>query len=197
LLRAGTSQANGPIVIRYGPFVDGEVIPLPLYDSLEAGLKADTPILVSNTTEEAGVYDCWGAVDHAYAIVAADADQSVDHAEKVRVLSEIRWIGPAMRLLEAAHKGGGRGWAQRFDYVPTTNWSAALAYPIVATRPVHGADIASLFLDPEGPEGSDTDRAVAALDQGALLALARDGRAPWAEWTPEQETVHRIAAPES
>ncbi|MDF3293691.1 carboxylesterase family protein [Streptomyces silvisoli] len=195
LLRQSTARANGPVIVRYGPFVDGDVLPQAPLDSLEAGLMADVPLLVSNVAEEAGVWDCWNAVDHAYSHVLPDADQSVDHDEKIRVLSEIRWVGPARELLAAQHKGGGHGWAQKFDYAPSTNWQTALAYPAVAKRPVHGADVASLFLDPEGDVGTDDDRAVGALEQAALLALARDGHVPWAQWSPEQQTPHRIAAP--
>ena len=192
-LRNGTAALNGPYMVRYGPFVDGNIIPQPTLVSVEAGLMADVPVLVSNTAEEAGLYDCWNAVDHIYERVLPDEDQSIDHAEKVRVLSERNWLEPSRRLLTALHKGGGQIWSQQFDYAPATNWQAALAYPVVASRPVHGADVASLFLDPDGSAGTDTDRAVAALDQGALLALARTGRPPWEQWSPDQPAAHRIA----
>jgi para-nitrobenzyl esterase len=195
-LRIGTEANEGPYMVRYGPFVDGNVIPQPILDTVETGFTADVPLLVSNTAEEAGLYDCWGAVDNVYARVMPDADPSTDHAEKVSVLSELNWLAPSKRLMTAAHKGGGRVWAQNFDYAPATNWQAALAYPVVASRPVHGADVASLFLDPEGSAGTDTDRAVAAIDQGALLALARDGRAPWEQWSPERPVSERIAPPD-
>ncbi|MFJ9712701.1 carboxylesterase family protein [Streptomyces sp. NPDC101234] len=194
LLRQSVSRAGGPIIIRYGPFVDGTILPKAPLDALADGLMAGVALLVSNVAEEAGVWDAWGAVDHAYSRVFAGSDQSVSHEEKVQQLSEYRWVGPARKLIAAHHQGGGTGWMQKFDYAPTTNWQTALSYPAVAMRPVHGADVASLFLDPEGEVGSEDDRAVAALDQAALLALARDGRAPWTPWSPKNQTPHRIAA---
>lgn len=197
LLTDTTARAEGPIIIRYGPFVDGNVLPATVLDSLEAGLMADVAVLSSNVTEEAGVWDAWNAIDLAFSRAFPEHDQSVHHDEKIRLLSELRWVGPARQVLAAHHRGGGRAWAQLFDYAPTTNWQTALSYPELARRPVHGADVAALFLDPEGSVGSDDDRAVGALEQAALLALARQGRAPWAEWTPDEQTPHRIAAPSS
>jgi len=195
LLRQAVARAGGPVIVRYGPFVDGVILPRSPLDSLASGLMADVALLVSNVAEEAGVWEAWGSIDHVFARVFADRDQDVSHAEKVQALSEMRWVGPARKVLDAHHRGGGTAWNQKFDYAPTTNWQTALSFPELAKRPVHGADVAALFLDPQGTDGTDDDRAVAALEQQALLALARDGRAPWARWSPENQIPHRIAAP--
>jgi para-nitrobenzyl esterase len=195
MLRQAVARAGGPIIVRYGPFVDGTVLPQPPIEALASGLMADVALLVSNVAEEAGVWEAWGSIDHVYARVFADRDQNVSHDDKVQALSEMRWVGPARKVLDAHHRGGGTAWNQRFDYAPTTNWQTALSFPELAKRPVHGADVAALFLDPQGEDGTDDDRAVATLEQEALLALARDGRAPWARWSPENQTPHRIAAP--
>jgi para-nitrobenzyl esterase len=188
------ARAGGPIIVRYGPFVDGTVLPRPPIESLASGLMSDVALLVSNVAEEAGIWEAFGSIDHVYARVFADRDQDVSHDDKVQALSEMRWVGPARKVLDAHHRGGGTAWNEKFDYAPTTNWQTALSFPELAKRPVHGADVAALFLDPQGEDGTDDDRAVAMLEQEALIALARDGRAHWASWSPENRTPYRIAA---
>ncbi|WP_333768469.1 carboxylesterase family protein [Streptomyces sp. IBSBF 2435] len=195
MLKQATAKSHGPAMIRYGPFVDGSVLPRSPLDSLGAGLMSDVPLLVSNVTEESGAWDAWNAIDTAYLRAFPEHDQSLPHREKIDALSELIWVGPAKKLLAAQHKGGAPVWYQQFDYAPSTSWRTVLAYPELANRPVHGADVACLFLDPEGTVGSDEDRAVGAQDQAALLALARDGRVPWTPWTPESPAPHRIGLP--
>jgi para-nitrobenzyl esterase len=185
------------VTVRYGPFVDGTIVPKPPLDTISGGLIADVPVLVSVTSDEAGLYAGFGKemVDRTYDRLAG-GDPSVEQEEKIRIISQKYYWEPANRLLQAAHHSGGSVWMQKFCYAPT-NSHFALTHPSLAARPVHGTDIASLFIDTEGNDGTETDRLVGARVQNALIAMARDGRPPWKQWTPEEPVTHRIVAPDS
>ena len=178
-------------LVPYGPFIDGDIIPrLPL-DSIAAGLSQDVPVLVSTTAEEGGMYEAFSAdsLDHMYTSHVGPVG-GVSHAEKVAALTRTLFVEPAERLLTAVTGTGGVGWAQVFDYHPTV--SPLAAFPAVAGRAVHGVDLSALFIDPEGTAGDETDRAVGADEQAALMGLAREGRPDWAPWSPESRAVERI-----
>lgn len=177
--------------VHYGPFVDGTVVPRPPLESVADGLMADVPTLVSVTADEARAYDIYSSdmVDQMYA-ARSGPDPAADHDEKIEFLTEKVYYEPAERLLTAAHRAGGRGWWQTFDYSPTV--SPIAQNPLFAGKAVHGVDLPTLFIDPHGSEGTDVDRAVGAEQQAALMGLARDGRPGWAPWSPAQPTRHRI-----
>ncbi|HEV2634161.1 MAG TPA: carboxylesterase family protein [Actinocrinis sp.] len=182
--------------IRYSPVVDGAVLPEPALDAIGDGLTPDVSVLVSVTSDEAGLYAGFGdeMVDEAYDTLVG-GDQTVDQDEKIRMLSEKCYWEPADRLLRAVHRSGANVWAQRFCYAPTTSHFAT-TNPALASRPVHGVDTASLFTDPDGTEGTETDRNVGVLEQAALMALATTGRPPWDEWAPAAPFTYRIEARE-
>ncbi|GDY32003.1 carboxylesterase family protein [Gandjariella thermophila] len=177
--------------VYYGPFVDGEVLPKMPIDAVGDGLMADVPLLVSVVAAEARMYDAFAPdmVDRMYA-ARSGPDPDAAHDAKVDFLTEKLYFEPAERLLVAAHKVGTPGWWQVFDYVPSN--SPIGNNPIFGGRPVHGVDVPALFIDPDGAEGTDVDRAVGAEEQGALMGLARDGRLGWEPWSPAQPTPHRI-----
>lgn len=81
-----------------------------------------------------------------------------------------------------------------FDYHPTTSHLAG--YPGIARRAVHAADTAALFCDTDGPEGTETDRAVGAQEQSGLVRLARDGDPGWPAYT-SQAPLARWIGPRS
>jgi para-nitrobenzyl esterase len=180
--------------VRYVPVVDGEVLPRPVLDTIGDGLMADVPVLVSVTSDEAGLYAGFGdeMVVRTYDSLVG-GDPSVDREEKIRLLSEKGFWEPADRLLRALHGSGASVWAQRFCYAPT-NSHFAQNHPHLASRPVHGVDTASLFVDAEGAEGTETDRIVGLREQEALMALAGRGRLDWDRWTPAEPFTHRIEA---
>ncbi|MCD0452107.1 carboxylesterase family protein [Actinocorallia sp. API 0066] len=183
------------VSVRYRPFVDGAVVPRPPLETIRAGGVADVPLLVSVTSDEAGIYVAMGDVvlDRVYNAVAA-GETPADLDEKTRLLSKKCFWEPADRLLRAAHRSGGKVWLQRFCYAPT-NSSFAADFPAMADRPVHGTDMASLFVDTEGGDGTETDRLVGAREQNALITLAREGRPPWPEWSPRTPVTQEITAP--
>jgi para-nitrobenzyl esterase len=178
--------------VSYRPFVDGEVLPKVPLDTVADGALRDVPLLVSVVAAEAGVYDAFGPdmVDRVYA-GRSGPDPDADHDAKVDFLTTKEYVEPAERLLTATHKTGGQAWWQVFDYVPSN--SPIGNNPIFGGRPVHGVDVPALFIDPEGEEGNEVDRAVGAKEQGALMGLARDGRPDWEPWSPAQPTPHRVA----
>jgi para-nitrobenzyl esterase len=177
--------------VQYGPFVDGTVVPQSAIESIQDGLAADIPLLVSVTAEEARLYDLFSdqMVDTMYA-AESGPDPAADHEEKLEFLTSKLYHEPAKRLLAAAHEAGGRGWWQMFDHLPST--SPVAQHPLVAGKAVHGVDQPALFVDPHGTEGTEADRAVAAEQQSALMGLARDGKPGWGPWSPAQPAPHRI-----
>jgi para-nitrobenzyl esterase len=177
--------------VHYGPFVDGQVLPAMPVDAVGAGLMGEVPLLVSVTAGEAWMYDIFSpdTVDRMYADWSGP-DPDADHEAKVDFLTKILYFEPAERLLAASRKAGGPGWWQVFDYVPTT--SPIGNNPLFGGRAVHGVDVPALFIDVDGAEGTDLDRAVGAQEQRALIGLARDGRAHWEPWSPAQPRPHRI-----
>ncbi|BBA97274.1 putative TMC biosynthetic enzyme L1 [Actinacidiphila reveromycinica] len=184
--------------VRYGPVVDGDVLPEQPLDAIGAPRGTggpDVPVLVSVTSDEAGLYAGFGeaAVDRTYDMLVG-GDPSLDQDEKIRRISRTCFWEPADRLVRAVHRSGGSVWAQEFAYAPTTSHFAR-TNPHLASRPVHGTDTAALFADPEGTDGTAADRIVAAREQDALMALARHGRPRWEPWTPQRPVTHRIAAP--
>ncbi len=202
LANVGLRHIHGKLLergvpVRYDPFIDGTIVPKPLLDTISGGLIVHVPVLMSVTSDEAGLYAAFGdeMFDRAYDTLVG-GDPSADQEEKIRMLSQKCFWDPTDRLLQAAHSSGGNVWLQKFCYAPT-NSNFAATNPSLAARPVHGTDLASLFIDTEGSDGTGTDRAVGALEQNALIALARDGRPPWKQWTPEEPVAYQIAAPDS
>lgn len=183
------------VSVRYRPFVDGTVVPRPPLETIRAGGVADVPLLMSVTSDEAGIFVAMGdaVFDRAYDAVAT-GDSTADRDAKTRLLSEKYFWEPTDRLLQAAHQAGQKVWLQKFCYAPT-NSNLAAHNPSMADRPVHGTDMASLFVDTEGNDGAETDRLVGAQEQNALIALAREGRPRWPEWSPQAPVTHEITAP--
>lgn len=177
--------------VQYGPFIDGTVVPKPPIDAVRDGLLADVPVLVSVTADEARLYDLFPGdlVDAMYARESGP-DPAADHDKKIEFLTQKLYHEPAERLLSATHDAGGRGWWQMFDYLPST--SPVAQHPLVAGKAVHGVDQPALFVDPQGTEGTEVDRAVAAEQQAALMGLARSGQPGWKRWSPTEPTAHRI-----
>lgn len=183
------------ISVRYRPFIDGTIIPRPPLESILAGGIADVPVMVSVTSDEAGIYAAMGdaVFDRLYNAIAT-GDSSADLDEKTRLLTEKRYWAPANRLVRTAHQAGGKVWLQKFCYAPT-NSNFASDFPSMADRPVHGTDMASLFVDTEGSDGTETDRLIGQQVQNALISLAREGRPPWPRWAPQTPVTHEITAP--
>lgn len=177
--------------VHYAPFIDGEVIPRPPLESIDDGLIADVPVLISVTAEEALMYHGFSddMVDIMYASHGGP-DQHADHDQKVEFLTEELFFQPAERVLAAVHKAGGQCWYQMFDYNPTTSYMSQ--NPKFTGRAVHGADTTALFIDPSGTEGTEVDRAVGAEEQAALMGLARAGRPAWAPWSPAQPAPYQV-----
>ncbi|WP_250297692.1 carboxylesterase family protein [Streptomyces sp. A 4/2] len=174
--------------VHYRPVIDGELIPKAPLDSVREGLIADVPLLVSVTSNEARWHDLVSdtEIDRLYAALPA-TDPSLTHDEKIDVVSRHVFIDPARRLLDAAAVTG-TCWAQVFDYHATTSLTAA--DPRIKGRAMHTCDIESLFCDLAS--GTDTDRAVAAVEQGALVALATDGRPGWGPYDSEKPVARWV-----
>ncbi|MDH6707215.1 para-nitrobenzyl esterase [Kitasatospora sp. MAA19] len=200
-LRYAHSQTLRAGQVRYHAVVDGDLIPRPPLPAV-ADRAEPIPVLVSVTSEEAGILEIveeGAAVDAKYSRLIGGPDGTT-RGEKVSRLSDELYVRPAERLLSALNTpdpgaGGSEPcWAQVFDYHPTTSHLAG--YPGIARRAVHAADTAALFCDTDGPEGTETDRAVGAQEQSGLVRLARDGDPGWPAYT-SQAPLARWIGPRS
>lgn len=168
--------------VRYRPVIDGDLLPRPPLESVREGLIADVSLLVSVTADEGRFFDVFSEhhLDDVYGSFAG-ADPEAAHEDRIDTVSRRLFIEPAERLLSAANAGGGTSWAQVFDYHPTT--SPIVRNPRARGKAVHTSDATSLFFDADTVLCTETDRAVAAAEQGALIGLATDGRPDWAPYT--------------
>lgn len=202
LPNAGLRHIHGKLLergvkVRYGPFVDGSVVPRPPLETIRDGGVAGVPLLMSVTSKEAGIYVAMGDEVFSRAYEALDVGApSGDQEKMIELLSERNYLEPTDRLPRAGHDAGRPVWSQQFCYVPT-NSNFASHNPSLAAWPVHGTDMASSFVGAQGNEGTNTDRHVGELEQNALIALARHGCPPWRSWTPEGPVTCQIAAPNS
>jgi para-nitrobenzyl esterase len=171
--------------VQYRPVIDGDLLPRAPLESVREGLIADVSLLVSVTADEARFFDLLSEhhLDDLYDSFAG-ADPEAAHDVRVDAVSRRLFIEPAERLLAAANAGGGRSWAQVFDYHPTT--SPIAKNPRARGKAVHTSDTAALFFDAGAQMGTQTDRAVAAAEQGALIGLATNGQPGWAPYTPAE-----------
>ncbi|ATL66176.1 carboxylesterase family protein [Nocardia terpenica] len=177
--------------VPYHPFVDGRVLPREPLAAIADGLIREVPLLMSVTAAEAQFYEIISpdTIDRMYA-ARSGPDPDADRDTKIEFLSDVMYWQPTERLLSAALAAGGRGWWQVFDYVPSNSPNGHR--PEFRGRPMHGADVPTLFVDPDDAELTDIDRAVGAEEQRALMGLARDGRTHWREWSPENAAPYRV-----
>ncbi|MBU3068101.1 carboxylesterase family protein [Nocardia sp. NEAU-G5] len=182
---------TGPV--RYQAVIDGDLVPAAPLRAI-ADRTATVPVLVSVTSEEAGILEIvqgGTAVDTTYAARFGTGDEPT-RREKVARLSAELYVRPAERLLNALHTAGGPCWAQVFDYHPSTSHLAG--YPSIARRAVHAADTSALFCDTAGPDGTDADRVVGAREQRALVGLARRGDPGWPAYSPDRPVARWIGS---
>ncbi|AEW98116.1 putative type B carboxylesterase [Streptantibioticus cattleyicolor NRRL 8057 = DSM 46488] len=185
----GKMLRSGPVP--YQPCVDGDVIPDSPLLAMGKGLTTGVPVLVSVTSDEAGMYEAVSSpkdVAEKYAEVLGDDGST--HEQKLEALTRKLYVEPAERLMSAVAGGGGTCWAQVFDYHPTL--SVLARDPRLAHRAVHAVDKAALFHDLDGPLGTDADRRAAVEDQLGLINLARHGHPGWATYTAREPTAKWI-----
>ncbi|WP_051898914.1 carboxylesterase family protein [Sciscionella sediminilitoris] len=177
--------------IAYHPFVDGRVLPREPLAAVAEGRIRDVPLLLSVTAAEAQFYEIIApdAIERMYE-AHAGPEPDADRDTKIEYLSDVMFWQPTERLLSASLAAGGQGWWQVFDYVPSNSPNGHR--PEFRGRPMHGADAPTMFADPGDAELTETDRAVGAEEQRALMELARHGRPHWPQWSPQHPAPYRI-----
>lgn len=190
-------------LVNYRDVVDGRYLSHLPVEAVQNGVCRGVELLVSNTEDEAGL---WNRLMPNGARVVARAACADSPEKEKRFLARYRadyegfinqelFRRPARDLLQAkCAAGGARCWYQIYDYVPSNHTFAG------AKHAVHGMDLASLLLDLASPgDVSGTDIAVARNIQSALVDFA-NGRAPssggvaWPVYERETEMMVRVGA---
>nr|BAM98973.1 putative acyltransferase [Streptosporangium amethystogenes] len=182
-------------IVYYRDVVDGVYLSRAPIEAIRAGASGKVDLLVSNTANEAGLWDLMmpdGArvVVRGSGLETAASRYGADHEE---VINDELYLRPSRDLLRArAAAGGGRCWYQLYDYVPSNHPFAGV------DRALHGMDLASLLLDLSAPGGaSEADVGVARNVQSALVDFA-SGRVPstggvtWPVYERDTEKIVRI-----
>ncbi|WP_406739711.1 carboxylesterase family protein [Streptomyces atratus] len=183
-------------IVHYRDVVDGVHLSRPPIEAIGAGAAGRVDLLVSNTANEAGLWDRLmpgGArvmARGAGAGAARTARYGTDHE---RFINAELFLRPSHDLLRTkAASGSGRCWYQVYDHVPSNHSFAD------ADRALHGMDLASLLLDLSAPgAASEADVTVARHVQGALVDFARGrcpstGGVPWPVYDGAAEKLVRI-----
>ncbi|MEV7007455.1 carboxylesterase family protein [Streptosporangium sp. NPDC051022] len=162
-------------IVYYRDVVDGVYLSRTPIEAIRAGVSGKVDLLVSNTANEAGLWDRLmpgGArvVAQGSGMETAAARYGTDYEG---FINDELYLRPSRDLLRAkTAAGGGRCWYQVYDHVPSNHRFAD------ADRALHGMDLASLLLDLSAPGGaSEADVAVARNVQSALVDFA-SGRVP-------------------
>ncbi|MGW3087293.1 carboxylesterase family protein [Streptomyces sp. NPDC001108] len=179
-------------IVYYRDVVDGTHLTRPPIAAIAAGASAGVDLLVSNTADEAGLWD--HLMPGGARVVARGARSAVPAARygadhEAFIEAEL-FLRPSRDLLRAkSASGSGRCWYQVYDHVPSDHGLAG------AGRAVHGMDLASLFFDPASPgTASEADVMVARHVQGALVEFAH-GRGPSAggvRWPVYDRAAERL-----
>nr|ADC96667.1 carboxyesterase [Streptomyces sp. SN-1061M] len=183
-------------IVHYRDVVDGVHLSRTPIEAIRAGTGGKVDLLVSNTADEAGLWD--RLMPGGARVVAQGARTAATPRERYgtdheRFINEELFLRPSRDLLRAkATSGGGRCWYQVYDYVPSDHGFAD------AERALHGMDLASLLLDVSAPgAASEADVAVARTVQSALVDFA-SGRVPsaggltWPVYRTDTEQCVRI-----
>lgn len=182
-------------IVHYRDVVDGTYLSRPPIGAIAAGTSGEVDLLVSNTADEAGLWDLLmpgGArvVAHGARTGVPAARYGTDHEAFINAELFLRPSRDLLRTKSAS--GSGRCWYQVYDHVPSDHGLADVG------RAVHGMDLASLLLDLSAPgTASETDITVARHVQGALVEFARgrgpsSGGVPWPVYDRAAEQLVRI-----
>ncbi|GAB19830.1 putative carboxylesterase [Gordonia effusa NBRC 100432] len=202
-LRYAHKKLGETEAVRYSAVIDGDLIPQPPLEAIAAGAARDIPLLVSNTADEAAMWNVLkeGGASDAVATQSATSTEFAALAETYRrqtapgrdpdvdLLSDVTFFADSAKLLAAHEEGGGLAWFEMFDYT-------AESFPLQDVGAMHGTDIGMLLHDRDHIEPdaaatpTENDRRVAALEQQALVSLARTGKPDMdgiALWRPHRQ----------
>jgi para-nitrobenzyl esterase len=191
--------------LRYGPLVDGDLLPEAPLDALRSGMSSEVPVLVGTTAEEvdalasfAGDLDdatLLDALERAGMPAAAAIDYRAAHHDESparvlgRAMTDVMFRVPAVRVAEA------RSGASTFAY--ESQWRSPTGFGAV-----HCLDVPFVFDVLDAPAvdvvaGDQPPRALADEMHGAWSRFIRDGDPGWAPYDPVDRTVMAFDVPSS
>ncbi len=179
------AAADAPGAARFGPPIDGYVVPAPQVDLWRAGRFNDTPVLVGHTSDEAAAFgaqkktpeDFEAEVRRDYGEGAAEILDAYRHetdqlatlaAKQLRRDASFGWPSLTWAKLQA-ERGKAKAWLYYFDR-PTQQSPDGAG---------HGAEVALVFANPDQRPGrtawTDEDRAISKTMQGYWVNFAKTG----------------------
>lgn len=201
---AAKTESGGPLAgvrgmlsdgLRWGPLVDGDLVPQPTVEALRSGVGADKPLVLGTTDDEftmvldsaerklrlvppglaLAVLGVRGDRRRAYLADNSGPRRNGTAAVLGRYVTDVVFRSTVAKV--AAARGGAPTWVYRFSWPsPTRRWA------------LHCIDVPFWFdcLDePHVPAiaGEDPPRGLASAVHGAAVGLIRGGDPGWPAWS--------------
>ena len=185
---------------RYGPIVDGRLMPESTTEAFARGHAVDVPLIIGSNSFEASLMSAFGIPPEGYfavqsdALKAAYADAPSDKAKGYAMFTDAIMGGPA-RWIAGKESGGAPSWLYYFSF-------RRAVYKDYLPGAPHASEIPFVFdswshVDPKlsrGVEAAD-DRALTAIVHACWVAFARTGAPtcptpqPWPAYTPGRDQL--------
>ena len=191
--------------LRYGPLIDGDLLPEPPLDALRSGGSRDVPVMVGTTAEEVdALANFAGDLDDATLLdaleragmAATDAmDYRAAHSAEAparvlgRAMTDVMFRVPAVRVAEG-HSG-------RSTFAYESQWRSPTGFGAV-----HCLDVPFVFDVLDAPAidvvaGDEPPRSLADEMHGAWSQFIRDGAPAWTPYDSGDRVVMVFDAPAS
>ena len=185
---------------RYGPIVDGRLMPESTTEAFARGHAMDVPLIIGSNSFEASLMSAFGIPPEGYytvqppALKAAYADAPGDKARGYAMFTDAIMGGPA-RWIAGKESGGAPSWLYYFSF-------RRAVYKDVLPGAPHASEIPFVFdswshVDPKLSRGVETpeDRALTAVVHACWVAVARTGAPscpppqPWPAYPPGKDQL--------
>jgi para-nitrobenzyl esterase len=178
------NSGSGERPFRFGPVVDGYILPRPPAEVWAAGQMQRIPFIAGSLLDDGWVFSRSNPIkrlvgyrlvlstlfgsdfDRALQLFPAKDDQEVNAAVE-RLLTLLAFRAPARRLVRWIEAAGGESWLYLFSRNPKTGRT-------ISSGVVHGLEIPYVF-NTLGTIGDKTDKTLAAEMLQRWVTFARDG----------------------
>jgi para-nitrobenzyl esterase len=199
-LRALPADAIVKTEGRYGPIVDGRLMPESTTQAFARGHAVDVPLIIGSNSFEASLMSAFGIPPEGYfaaqpdALKAAYAEAPSERAKGYAMFTDAIMGGPA-RWIAAKESGGAPSWLYYFSFRRDV-------YKAYLPGAPHASEILFVFdswshVDPKlsrGVEAPD-DKALTAVVHACWVAFAKTGAPrcptpePWPAYTPGKDQL--------
>jgi para-nitrobenzyl esterase len=180
----GAGSAAGERAFRYGPVVDGYVLPRPPGEVWAAGQMQRVPFIAGSLLDDGWVFSRTNPIkglagyrlvlrtlfgsdfDRALQLFPANTDEAVSAAVE-RLITLLAFRAPARRLVRWIEAAGGDSWLYHFSHNPRTGRAASQGV-------IHGLEIPYVF-NTLSVLGNATESALAADMLRRWVNFARNG----------------------